>query len=302
MGVGCTTFITSIARESPVVLQCPGERNRPPKVSRSIQHRKDKSVVTNNFENLKRSQDLVLQYLSLSLLLSHPTDDPLAVIYMATNFGLGAFGNFLPVMLKDFGYSALHTNLLVVPIWVCSGTFTIITCIISDHIKKRGIMILICFATAGIGWIILLVCKSQWVKFVGTMVIGSGTLPQVVLCLVWMNSNMLSYTKRYRHFYLIINANPSPRATTLAIILMLGQCVSIASAQIYTDAPLYKRGDIISLSSMIVGFIITAVFMHRLSQLNAKKVALQDLEEAVAQRGRTIEEVQDMHPDFFYYL
>jgi hypothetical protein len=96
--------------------------------------------------------------------------------------------------------------------------------------------------------------------------------------------------------------NPSPRATTLAIILMLGQCMSIASAQVYTDAPLYNRGNGFALSSMIVGFIITAVFMHYLSQINAKKLALQGSEEAAAIRGKTIEEVQDMHPDFFYYL
>jgi hypothetical protein len=96
--------------------------------------------------------------------------------------------------------------------------------------------------------------------------------------------------------------NPAPRATTLAIILMLGQCMSIASAQVYADSPLYNRGNGFSLSSMIVGFIITAVFIHYLSQLNAKKLSLQDSEEAAAIRGKTIEEVQDMHPDFFYYL
>lgn len=96
--------------------------------------------------------------------------------------------------------------------------------------------------------------------------------------------------------------NLSPRATTLAIILMLGQCMSIASAQVYTDAPLYNRGNGFALSSMIVGFIITVIFMRYLSQLNAKKLALQGSEEAAAIRGKTIEEVQDMHPDFFYYL
>ena len=96
--------------------------------------------------------------------------------------------------------------------------------------------------------------------------------------------------------------NPSPRATTLAIILILGQCMSIASAHVYADAPLYNRGNGFALGSMIVGFIITAAFMHYLSQLNAKKLALQNSEEAAAIRGKTIEDVQDMHPDFFYYL
>jgi predicted MFS family arabinose efflux permease len=122
---------------------------------------------------------------------------------MTTSVSIAAFGNFLPVMIKGFGYSALDTNLLVIPVWVCSGFFIIATGIISDRIKKRGIMMLISFAIASIGWIILLASKSQWVEFVGTMFIGSGTLPQVVLCLAWMNSNMLSYTKRYFRSFLI---------------------------------------------------------------------------------------------------
>jgi predicted MFS family arabinose efflux permease len=122
---------------------------------------------------------------------------------MATNVSLAAFGSFLPVMVKGFGYSVLDTNLLVIPIWVCAGIFIVVTGIISDRIKKRGIILLISFAVASIGWIILLTSKSQWIEFVGTLFIGSGTLPQVVLCLAWMNSNMLSYTKRYFYSLLV---------------------------------------------------------------------------------------------------
>jgi hypothetical protein len=124
------------------------------------------------------------------------TDEASAAIYMATNVSLAAFSNFLPVMIKNFGYSALDTNLMTIPVWVCSGIFIIITGVVSDRLQKRGTILLISFAIAGIGWTILLASKSQWVEFVGTLFIGSGTLPQVVLCQAWMNSNMIGYTKR----------------------------------------------------------------------------------------------------------
>jgi len=101
---------------------------------------------------------------------------------MATNVSLAAFSNFLPVMIKNFGYSALDTNLMTIPVWVCSGIFIIITGVVSDRLQKRGIILLISFAIAGIGWIILPAIKSQWVEFVGAVFIGSGTLPQVVIC------------------------------------------------------------------------------------------------------------------------
>jgi MFS family permease len=148
---------------------------------------------------------------------------------MATNVSLAAFSNFLPVMIKSFGYSALDTNLMTIPVWVCSGIFIVVTGMVSDRLQKRGIMLLISFAVASIGWIILLASKSQWVEFVGTLFIGNGTLPQAVLCQAWLNSNMIGYTKRYFctvsliRFYQKTTKLTSCRATTLSMILMLGQ-------------------------------------------------------------------------------
>lgn len=86
------------------------------------------------------------------------------------------------------------------------------------------------------------------------------------------------------------------------MILMLGQCMSIASAEVYSDALLYNRGNGFSLGSMTVGFIITAIFMMYLGHLNREKLARQDSQEAVLTRGKSIEEIQDGHPDFFHYL
>jgi hypothetical protein len=86
------------------------------------------------------------------------------------------------------------------------------------------------------------------------------------------------------------------------MILMLSQCMSIASAEVYSDAPLYNRGNGFSLGSMVVGFITTAIFMVYLGRLNRNKLARQGSQEAALTRGKTIEEIQDAHPDFFYYL
>jgi len=39
-----------------------------------------------------------------------------AAIYICTNASLAAFSNFLPVMLKSYGFSSLDTNLMTVPV------------------------------------------------------------------------------------------------------------------------------------------------------------------------------------------
>jgi predicted MFS family arabinose efflux permease len=86
---------------------------------------------------------------------------------------------------------------MTIPVWCCAGLFIITFGILSDRMKKRGWFVIASFAIASIGWIILLASKSKWVDFVGTLFIGSGTLPTVVLTQAWMNSNMLGYTKKY---------------------------------------------------------------------------------------------------------
>ncbi len=87
-----------------------------------------------------------------------------------------------------------------------------------------------------------------------------------------------------------------------SLILMLSQCVSIASSQVYSDAPVYNRGNGFSLGSMVIGAINAGIFMFYLARMNTQKKNDQDSDESAARRGMTIEEIQDDHPDFFYYL
>jgi hypothetical protein len=83
---------------------------------------------------------------------------------------------------------------------------------------------------------------------------------------------------------------------------MVGQSMEIASAKIYSDAPLYYRGNGFSLGGMVVGIIVTGALMVFLTTRNAMKLANQHLEEAITKRVLNIEEIQDDHPDFFYYI
>jgi hypothetical protein len=65
------------------------------------------------------------------------------------------------------------------------------------RMKKHGWFVMASFGIASVRWIILFASKSNWVDYIGTLFIGSGTLPSVVLIQASMNSNMLGYTKRY---------------------------------------------------------------------------------------------------------
>lgn len=123
-----------------------------------------------------------------------------AIIYGTSNVSLAAFGNFLPVLLTSFGFTPIKTNLLTIPIWAFTAIFIIVTGIVSDRIRKRGVVLLVCFSVAAIGYIILLARPSKWVKFAASFLVGAGTYPQVTILQSWMNSNMIGYTRRYGIF------------------------------------------------------------------------------------------------------
>ena len=212
------------------------------------------------------------------------------------------------MLVKNFGFSTVDANLLTIPIWVFAAILIVATGFVSDRLQKRGWLLMACFALSSVGYIILLARPSTWVKFVATLFIGGGTYPQVVLLQSWMNSNMLGYTKRYE-----LPATPSTlskdchsdlsqRATILAMILMIGQLFSIASSENYSDPPYYYRGNGFALGFMVVGFILTGIFISFLHKKNVAKVAAQGSAEAAAKRSMTVEEIQDAHPDFMYFL
>ena len=83
---------------------------------------------------------------------------------------------------------------------------------------------------------------------------------------------------------------------------MLGQTFSIASAENYSDGPKYYRGNALTLGMMVAGLAITAVSIWFLAQKNAAKVRARGSEDAAAARHLGIEEIEDNHPDFTYYL
>ena len=211
------------------------------------------------------------------------------------------------MLVKNFGFSTLDANLLTIPIWVFAAIFIVATGFVSDRLQKRGWLLMACFAFASVGYIILLARPSTWVKFVATLFIGGGTYPQVVLLQSWMNSNMLGYTKRYelppsQKLSQNYHSDLLQRATILAMILMIGQLFSIASSQNYSDPPYYYRGNGFALGFMVVGFILTGTFISFLHKKNVAKVAAQGSAEAAARRSMTVEEIQDAHPDFMYFL
>lgn len=83
---------------------------------------------------------------------------------------------------------------------------------------------------------------------------------------------------------------------------MSGQCFGIAASYAYSDPPYYRKGNGYALAFNVVGFVLTFVQIRLLMRRNAKKLAAANTPEVAALRLLGVEEIQDGHPDFLYYL
>ena len=87
-----------------------------------------------------------------------------------------------------------------------------------------------------------------------------------------------------------------------AISFMFGQCFSIASSHAYNNPPYYYAGNGFALAMMVTGFVLSGIQIQLLMKRNQAKVAAQGSAEVAAKRKLGVEEIQDAHPDFIYYL
>lgn len=83
---------------------------------------------------------------------------------------------------------------------------------------------------------------------------------------------------------------------------MFGQCFSIASSHAYNGPPYYYAGNGFALGMMVLGFILSFIQIRLLMRRNEAKLAEQGSAEAAELRKLGVEEIQDRHPDFIYYL
>ncbi|KAI0121293.1 putative pantothenate transporter [Xylariales sp. AK1849] len=146
-----------------------------------------------------------------------------------------------------------------------AGLVSLIIGYASDRLQRRGILLIGCYSVAIIG------C----------------TYPPVVLTQAWYGCNIIGYTKR---------------ATVTALFFMCGQAFSIAASYAYSDPPYYYRGNGFTLGFTALALVLTIVQIKVLKKKNRAKLNNKDSPEAEALRLLHVEEIQEDHPDFMYYL
>ncbi|KAK4234664.1 putative transporter [Achaetomium macrosporum] len=210
-----------------------------------------------------------------------------SILNGCTSMNQAAWSQFLPIIIKTSGYTDTQTQLMTIPVFVAAGVVTIVLGYLSDRFRVRGAFVIGSFTSTAAGWLMLLLSKNKHLSYAGTFLIGMGSTPSVILEMAWLNNNVLGYTKK---------------AGAISFMNMTGHLCAIAVSFSFRDGPTYYTAKGLGLGSASMAILVAPAFMVYLKRQNAMKWANRDTPEANVMRKKSVEEIHDAHPDFFYTL
>ncbi|GMK56081.1 hypothetical protein CspeluHIS016_0211370 [Cutaneotrichosporon spelunceum] len=212
-----------------------------------------------------------------------------AIMFHGSLCPVYTFSLFAPTLTKNLGYTAAKAQLMSVPPYVVAAVVTLSAGWISDRIKKRGIIVIVCSAIGALGYGLLLAHVNHAVDYFALFLAASGMYPLIPVIVAWGANNCGGSLKK---------------GVATAIIVSIGNCGGIVSSFIYPsrDAPRFKTGHTVCLIYCLI-CILTAVIMWIYCVQANKKRAARNAErthEWTAEEKLHLEDRGD-HNDWFVY-
>jgi hypothetical protein len=158
----------------------------------------------------------------------------MVLIYLGTNSSLYALSFFLylqslrtlievrlslPVLATQtlsnpcFLSFNVRAQLLTVPPYACACVTVLLSAYISDKFQKRGLVNVVNFTIAIVGFIVLETTKTPEARYAGTFLAAIGAFPGIAITIAWNANN--------------IQNSPTKRAVGIAMQSSAGSCGGI---------------------------------------------------------------------------
>ena len=204
------------------------------------------------------------------------------VIQFCQDTVLYGFSTFLPTILKSgLGFNANEAQYLTIPVYIVSVVAVILISYCSDRMGVRGPFIAAANGLGIVGYILLLACSNNAVKYFACSLIAFPLYICPGLNLAWTSNNT------FPHFR---------RATAVGSNQTLGNISGAIAGQIYRKLP-YRLGHAFSLGCLVVSTGCVALNTAWLWRLNTVKARI-ECGDKVNERPRT----GDQAVDFKYSL
>ncbi|OTA56286.1 MFS general substrate transporter [Hypoxylon sp. EC38] len=191
------------------------------------------------------------------------------LMYFSCNVSFSSLPVFLPTILQNMGFTAINAQGLSAPPYFLSFMVCILTTWIADKTRQRGLMIIGLSLVAGVGYILLLACKSVAVRYFGVFLAAAGVFPAISNILPWTINNQ---------------GTDSKRGAGIALLNIIGQCGPLLGTRMFPahDAPYYIMGMGVCAAFMFFNALLALVLRTYLVWENRK---FEKNDEAARQAG-----------------
>jgi len=211
----------------------------------------------------------------------------LSVILASMAVSVYSLALFIPTIINELGFSAVHSQLLSVPPYVAGCVCTLFVGIFSDMNNLRGPYVIGGACVSLVGYIVLYTQTNPGASYVGTVLAAAGVYPTVPISIAWISSNAGGDMKR---------------GVAIAVVVGGANLGGICAAFIYNDPPRFHDGHGTNIGCLVFGILGTAFLMWNYDRINKQKEK-QCRESGITEEHRNeFRNIGDQSPLFRYTL
>ncbi|KAI1434239.1 major facilitator superfamily domain-containing protein [Xylaria sp. CBS 124048] len=177
------------------------------------------------------------------------------LMYFSCNVSFSSLPVFLPIILRDMGFTNIKAQGLSAPPYLLAFFVCIFTTWIADKTRQRGFMLIGLSLVGGAGYIILGTVKSVGVRYFAVFLSAAGVFSCIANILPWTINNQGSDSKR---------------GASIALLNLIGQIGPILGTRVFpsSDAPFYVKGMVICAAFMFFNALLALLLRVYLAREN----------------------------------
>ncbi|TNY19409.1 major facilitator superfamily domain-containing protein [Rhodotorula diobovata] len=215
---------------------------------------------------------------------------PQVLLILVALFGNGltlyGFSYFTPVIVQNFGYSPIKTQLLTVPPFFLAFLVTLVNARISDRYGQRGLCAILMSILALVGYIMFNQSMAMAVRYTALFLAITGVYSTSPALVTWLPNNSAGH---YR------------KATAVALGFVSTNTAGICSTWLFpaNQGPEYRQASSVLIAFVVIIIVFCCLNLAYLRYANQKKA------ERRAEAGGVIDASTwsaegDRHPHFVY--
>ncbi|KAK9450218.1 major facilitator superfamily domain-containing protein [Limtongia smithiae] len=181
----------------------------------------------------------------------------IALMYFCVNVSFSTLSVFMPTIINDMGFTAVHAQGLSAPPYVISWMSVIITTYFAAKYRVRSVFVIGHSMVAAAGYLILALVDLTGVRYFALYLCAIGMYSAVSVIMPWSVDN---------------HGTDSKKGTGMFIMNFVGQCGPLLGTQMFpsSDSPYYRKGMWVCFGCLAGVTVIALALRLYLQYLNRK--------------------------------